>query len=219
MKLLLGNKNYSSWSLRPWLVLKHFDIEFEDELLLLNGDGWKQNLFARTPSGFVPVLEDGELVIDETIAIIEYLADAFPEKSIWPADIMLRAKARAASARMHAGFSALRGAAPMNLRATHPGRISLDEVGGNITELEELLCGHLAISKGPFLFGDFCAADAMFAPIAARFKTYALPASSRLQGYFDAILALDAYKIWLADALAESWIVDQDEITFMQGQS
>ena len=219
MKLLIGNKNYSSWSLRPWLVLKHFDIEFEDEVLLLNGDGWKQNLLARTPSGFVPVLEDGELVIDETIAIIEYLADKFPEQPIWPLEINLRAKARAASARMHAGFAALRGAAPMNVRASHPGRICLDEVGGNIAELEELLCGHLAISTGSFLFGDFCAADAMFAPIATRFKTYALPASPQLQGYFDAILALDAYKSWLAAALAESWVVDQDEITFMQGQN
>lgn len=218
MKLLIGNKNYSSWSLRPWLVLKHFDIKFEDEVLLLNGDGWKKNLLERTPSGFVPVLEDGALVIDETVAIIEYLADKFPQKSIWPADIMLRAKARAASARMHAGFSTLRGAAPMNLRASHPGCVSLDEVDENIAELEELLCGLLSVSDGPFLFGAFCAADAMFAPIAARFKTYELPASAQLQGYFDAILGLDAYKAWLANALVESWVVDQDEITFVQGQ-
>ena len=219
MKLLIGNKNYSSWSLRPWLVLKHFDIPFDEEILQLNGEGWKQNLLNRTPSGFVPTLEDGALIVDETIAIIEYLADKFPDKNIWPTDMILRAQARAASARMHAGFGALRAAAPMNVRGKHPNRISLKEVGKDIDELEKLLGGCLSASGGPFLFGAFCAADAMFAPIATRVKTYDIPVSATLQRYFENLLQLDAYQVWHGDALQESLIVEQDEIDFVQAKT
>ncbi|HHG89573.1 MAG TPA: glutathione S-transferase family protein [Devosia sp.] len=218
MKLLIGNKNYSSWSLRPWLVLKHFDIAFEEEMLLLNGENWKQKMIEATPNGCVPVLVDGDLVIAETIAIIEYLADRFPGKAIWPVDIFKRAQARAAAAEMHAGFSALRNAAPMNLRASHPGRICMDEVGVDIARLEDLLGGLLKQSGGPFLFGEFCAADAMFAPVAGRIKTYEIPVSERLEDYFDAIYELGAFKQWLSDALKETWIVEMDEIDFIQGK-
>ena len=218
MKLLIGNKNYSSWSLRPWLVLKHFNIAFEEEMLLLNGADWKQKLIEATPNGCVPVLVDRDLTIAETIAIIEYLADRFPQKRIWPVDIAKRAQARAASAEMHAGFSALRNAAPMNLRKSYPGRVSMDEVGVDIARLEDLIGGLLARSGGPFLFGEFCAADAMFAPVAARVKTYELPVSGRLQAYFEAIYDLEAYRDWFADALKETWIVEEDEIDFMQAK-
>ncbi len=218
MKLLIGNKNYSSWSLRPWLVLTHFNIAFDEHLLLLNGEGWKDKMIAATPNGCVPVLVDEELAIAETIAIIEYLADRFPEKSIWPSDMGERALARAAAAEMHAGFGALRGAAPMNLRQFLPGRVALDEVGADIFRLEQLLGGHLARSGGPFLFGEFCAADAMFAPVAARFRTYDLPASLALNSYFEAIFELAAFKKWEVDALKEPWIVEADEIDFIQAK-
>src|SRR5690606_35953557 len=114
MKLLIGNRNYSTWSLRPWLVLRHFEISFEDEVLQLSGDGWRDKIAARSPTGRVPVLIDGDLVLPETIAIIEDLADRFPDKAIWPRDLRQRALARAAAAEMHAGFSALRNQAPMN---------------------------------------------------------------------------------------------------------
>lgn len=218
MKLLIGNRNYSTWSLRPWLVLKHFGIPFEDEVLQLSGEGWRKVLAERSPTAKVPVLIDGDLVVPETIAIIEYLADSFLDKAIWPAERAQRALARAASAEMHAGFSALRTHAPMNLRASHPGKVSLDVVARDLHRLEALLGGHLAASGGPFLFGAFTAADAMFAPVATRIRTYALPVSDTLSGYVEAIYGLPAFQDWLALALHEPWIVDDDEIDVIQGR-
>ena len=132
MKLIFANRNYSSWSLRAWLVLRHFEIPFEEEMVLLSGDDWQENIRTKSPSGRVPVLVDGDLVLPETIAIIEYLADMFPQKAIWPSDRKLRARARAASAEMHAGFTTLRNAAPMNLRASHPGKVDLDAIADDL---------------------------------------------------------------------------------------
>jgi len=218
MKLLIGNKNYSTWSLRAWLILAHFDIEFQEELLPLSGPGWKEQIAARSPTGNVPVLIDGDLVVPETLAIAEYVADRFPDKPIWPADIKQRALARAASAEMHAGFSALRNAAPMNLRSSHPGRVLVDDVADDLKRLETLLGGLLVASGGPYLFGQFCAADAMFAPVATRIRTYALPVSDTLAAYVEAIYALPAFQLWLAEALKEPWIVERDEIDFIQSK-
>lgn len=218
MKLLIGNRNYSTWSLRPWLVLAHFDIPFEDEVLMLSGDGWRETLAERSPTGKVPVLIDGNLAVPETIAIIEYLADRFPDKPIWPADITQRAQARAASAEMHSSFSALRSHAPMNLRASHPGKVNPDTVRKDLQRLETLLGGFLAQSGGPFLFGEFTAADAMFAPVATRIRTYSLPVSDALGAYVEAVYSLPAFQQWLALALKEPWIVDDDEIDVIQGR-
>ncbi len=218
MKLLIGNRNYSTWSLRPWLVLKHFAIPFEDEVLQLQGEGFRQVLAERSPSGRVPVLLDGELCVVETIAIIEYLADRFPDQAIWPREIGQRALARAASAEMHAGFSALRNHAPMNLRASHPGKVSLDAVAKDLHRLETLWGGLLERSGGPFLFGAFTAADAMYAPVATRIRTYALPVSDVAERYVEAIYGLPAFQEWLALALQEPWIVDDDEIDVIQGR-
>jgi glutathione S-transferase len=218
LKLLIGNRNYSTWSLRPWLVLRHFDIPFEDEVLQLQGEGFRDVLAQRSPSGKVPVLEDGDLVVVETVAIIEYLADRFPDRAIWPADIGQRALARAAAAEMHASFSALRSHAPMNLRASHPGKVSIDSVARDLHRLETLWGGLLARSGGPYLFGAFTAADAMFAPVATRIRTYALPVSDVAAGYVEAIYSLPAFQEWLALALHEPWIVDDDEIDVIQGR-
>lgn len=218
MKLLIGNRNYSTWSLRPWLVLRHFDIPFEDEVLQLQGEGWRETLVRRSPTGKVPVLEDGDLTVVETIAIIEYLADRFPDRAIWPADIGQRALARAAAAEMHSAFTALRSHAPMNLRASHPGKVSVDAVARDLHRLETLWGSLLARSGGPFLFGAFTAADAMFAPVATRIRTYALPVSDVAAGYVEAIYALPAFQDWLALALHEPWIVDEDEIDVIQGR-
>lgn len=215
VKILIGNKNYSTWSLRPWLVLKHFEFDFTEEVLPLSGEGWKQNLVDRTPTGTVPVLQDGDLAIPETIAIIEYLADVKPDAAIWPTDVHDRARARALAAEMHAGFTALRSAAPMNLRADFPDRIDLDSVAANLHRLEVALGGALEKSGGPFLFGSFTAADAMFAPIATRIKTYHLPVSDLLQNWIEAIYALPAFQAWFADAMKETAIVPQDEIDMM----
>lgn len=216
MKLLIGNRNYSSWSMRPWLVLSHFGIPFEDELLRLDGEGWRERIRARSPSGRVPVLIDGELVIPETIAIIEYLADRFPGHGIWPADTGRRALARAAAAEMHAGFPALRSEAPMNLRAAHPGRVPLDKVRGELDRLDRLWGGLLDASGGPFLFGTFGGADAMFAPLASRLVTYDLPRTAAMAAYVEAIHDLPAFRAWREAALAEKWIVEEDEIDCIQ---
>jgi glutathione S-transferase len=218
MKLLIGNRNYSTWSLRPWLVLAHFEIAFEDEVLMLSGDGWRETLAARSPTGKVPVLIDDDLVVPETIAIIEYLADKFPEKAIWPASLKQRAMARAASAEMHSSFVALRSHAPMNLRTAHIGKVARDSVGKDLHRLETLWGGLLAQSHGPFLFGEFTAADAMFAPMATRIRTYGLPVSDVVGGYVEAIYSLPAFQKWLALALREPWIVDDDEIDVIQGR-
>ncbi|MFK4809761.1 glutathione S-transferase family protein [Devosia sp. ZW T5_3] len=218
MKLLIGNRNYSTWSLRPWLVLAHFDIPFEDEVLQLSGEGWRETLAARSPTGKVPVLVDGDLVIPETIAIIEYLVDLYPDRAIWPADLRQRAIARAASAEMHSAFQSLRNHAPMNLRAAHPGKVNIDTVSKDLHRLETLLGGPLTQSGGPFLFGEFTAADAMFAPVATRIRTYSLPVSDLLNAYVEAIYSLPAFQQWLALALREPWIVDDDEIDVIQGR-
>lgn len=212
MKLLIGNKNYSSWSLRPWLVLRHFDIAFEEELLLLNGEGWRERLRQRSPTGRVPVLIDGDLVVPETLAIVEYLADRFPDRQIWPAAIGERANARAVAAEMHAGFTDLRNHAPMNLRAHMPGRVDVAAVRRDLDRLEVSLGGLLQRSGGPFLFGGFSAADAMYAPVAARLKTYGLPVSAELGAYRDAVHNLPAFQVWLQAALKEPWIVPEDEL-------
>lgn len=218
MKLIFANRNYSSWSMRAWLVLRHFEIPFREELTPLSGERWKENIQARSPTAKVPVLIDGDLAIPETIAIIEYLADLYPRKSIWPHDRKLRARARAASAEMHSGFQALREAAPMNLRASYPGRVPLDVVADDLRRLEALWGELLDRSGGPYLFGDFCAADAMFAPVATRIRTYALPASDTATTFVEAIYALPAFQEWLAEAIKEPWIVEEDEIDNMQGR-
>jgi glutathione S-transferase len=218
MKLLIANKNYSSWSLRAWLTLRAFDIPFEEETLLLNGTGWKEAIQARSPSGQVPVLIDGDLVIPETLAIIEYVAERFPDKAIWPRETRDRALARSASAEMHGGFSALRNAAPMNLRASYPNRVAIDDVADNLSRIERLWGGLLETSGGPFLFGNFSAADAMFAPVATRIRTYQLPVSDTALKYVDAIYALPSFQEWLGEALKEPWTVDQDEIDVIQGK-
>ena len=219
MKLIFANRNYSSWSMRPWLVASHFGIPFEEELALLGGEGWQENIRRKSPSGRVPVLVDGDLVIPETIAIIEYLAEIFPDRPIWPADRRARALARAASAEMHAGFAALRRAAPMNLRGYFPGRINYDEIESDLRRIEELWGVALDRSGGPYLFGEFCAADAMYAPVASRIRTYDLPVSDTAAGYVEAIYALPAFQAWLAEAIKEPWIVESDEIDYIQARA
>ncbi|MGV3490574.1 MAG: glutathione S-transferase family protein [Devosia sp.] len=218
MKLIFANRNYSSWSLRAWLVLKHFGIPFDEELVLLNGDGWKENIRKKSPSGKVPVLVDGDVTIPETIAIIEYLHDKYPAKGIWPSNRVERAYARAAAAEMHGGFTALRNAAPMNLRASHPGKVDPDLVADDLKRIERLWGDLISRSGGPYLFGSFSAADAMFAPVATRIRTYELPVTDLAQEYVEAIYALPAFQDWFAEAVKEPWTVEHDEIDFILAQ-
>ena len=219
MKLVIANKNYSSWSLRPWLVMTHFGIPFEEQQVLLSGEGWQQRIHAASPTGKVPLLIDGDLALPESIAIIEYLAETFPHKPIWPVDRRQRALARAAAAEMHAGFGKLRSHAPMNLRKSLPDRVPVDVVADDLTRLERLWGELLSAHGGPYLFGAFTAVDAMFAPLATRLRTYELPISDTARGYVDAIYALPAFQTWLAAAIVEPWIVEDDEIDVIQGRS
>ena len=218
MKLIFANRNYSSWSLRAWLVLRHFGIPFDEELVLLNGEGWKETLRKKSPTGNMPVLVDGDVTIPETTAIIEYLHDKYPAKGIWPSSRVERAYARSAAAEMHGGFNALRNLAPMNLKASHPGKVDFDEVADDLKRIERLWGDLLSRSGGPYLFGSFNGADAMFAPVATRIRTYELPVSDLAQEYVEAIYALPAFQEWLAEAVKEPWVVEQDEIDIINAK-
>lgn len=219
MKILIGNKNYSSWSLRPWLVLSHFAIPHFEQLMQLTGEGWKEKIEDLSPTGRVPVLFDNGIVIPETLAIIEYLADTHPHKPIWPTGTAERAVARSIAAETHAGFSGLRTHAPMNLRASYPGRVDFDLVSADVQRFNAIVTPLLEKSGGPYLFGPFSAADAMLAPLATRLKTYAIPCPPSLQAYVEAIHDLPAFQVWYADALKDKTIVEEDEIDFIQGKT
>jgi glutathione S-transferase len=219
MKLIFANRNYSSWSLRPWLVLRHFDIAFDEEQVLLSGEGWRETIRRKSPSGKVPVLVDGDLALPESLAIIEYLHDKYPAKGIWPSNRLERARARAAATEMHGGFPVLRQWAPMNLRASHPGKVDVDKVAGELRRLEQIWGELTDRSGGPYLFGNFGGADAMFAPMATRIRTYDLPVSDSAAEYVEAIYALPAFQEWLALAIKEPWTVDDDEIDIIQARA
>src|ERR1043166_1907482 len=176
MKLIIGNKNYSSWSFRPWIVMKALGIPFEEVLIPfgspLGNPEFKRKLAAYTPAGMVPVLIDGDVHVWETLAILEYLAEKCPDKHLWPVDAKARAQARAIASEMHAGFSALRGECPMNIRRPVRARTLSPAAQGNVARIETMWADCRARHGGPFLFGNFGAADAMYAPVVARFHIY-----------------------------------------------
>jgi len=215
MKLVIGNKNYSSWSFRPWIAMTALGIPFEEILIPfgtpLGNPDFKARLAAYTPAGLVPVLIDGDTHVWETLAIMEYLAEKFPEKQLWPADPKARAHARAIASEMHAGFSALRGECPVNFRRPVRERALGAAAQANVNRIEELWSGCRAKYGGPFLFGRFGAADAMYAPVVARLNTYGVKVGREALGYMDAMMALPAWTEWRKGALAESWIVPEDE--------
>jgi len=215
LKLIIGNKNYSSWSLRPWIAMKAAGIAFEDIVIPfgtpIGNPDFKARLSAYTPAGLVPVLIDGDVHVWETLAILEYLAEKFPDKQLWPADTKARAEARAVASEMHAGFAALRGACPMNIRRPVRVRELPAAAQANAARIEAMWSGCLARHGGPFLFGRFCAADAMYAPMVTRFHTYGIKAGAAARGYIEAVMALPAFAEWRAGALEETWIVPEDE--------
>lgn len=216
MKLLIGNKCYSSWSLRAWLLMRASGIAFTEQLVLLDEPGFKDAIFAAAPgsSGTVPTLVDGEIAVWETLAICEYLHDTQPQAGIWPPDKAARAHARAISSEMHAGFTALRGACPMNLGKRFAARDRGPGVARDVERLTALWrqARERFGTGGPFLYGEFSAADAMFAPVVTRLDTYGIAVDPVSRDYMQAVLALPAYREWLAAALAEPWIVAQDEV-------
>lgn len=221
MQLYIGNKNYSSWSLRGWLALAQAGIPFDEVRLQLSfsaDSDFHRRLVAAGGSGKVPMLvEDDGFAVWDTLAIVEYANEKFPQAGLWPADARQRARARTLCAEMHSGFSALRSACGMNLEADlrTVGAKIWDEnaaVRADLARIEHLWTEQLAASGGPLLFGaHFCAADAFFAPVATRIRTYGLPVGAAASKYIDAVLALPAMQRWTKEALAEHEWVEDDE--------
>jgi glutathione S-transferase len=214
LKLVIGNKNYSSWSMRPWLALRAANIPFEEVLIpLYTGDADKQRILSFTRSGKVPALVDGDVTVWDSLAVIEYLAERFPEARLWPEDRARRAHARSISAEMHSGFAALRNECGMNLhRPVRPIALS-SEARAEIGRVQQIWseCRERYGKFGPFLFGAFGGADAMFAPVVHRFRTYAIAGAPEVQAYMDSMMALPAFQEWTRAALAETMIIERVE--------
>jgi glutathione S-transferase len=205
-KLFIGNKCFSSWSLRPWIGMRHFGIPFEEGFVRLRTPETAANLAAVSPTGQVPVLLDEGKVIWETLAILEYLAELFPEKAWWPEDRDGRAQARSVATEMHSGFRALRYAWPMNLRRLRGPKALDGEADGDRRRVETVWRECLARHGGPLLFGpDFTIADAMYAPMVTRFSTYGGDLAPETAAYVEAVLALPAMREWYEGAAAETW--------------
>lgn len=219
MHLVIANKLYSSWSMRPWLVMRAFDIPFTETVIPLKQPDTATRILAYSPTGKVPVLIDrsdevGDAVVWESLAIISYLADRFPEKPMWPKGRGALAHAKAISMEMHAGFQALRQTCPMNLGKRFAAPPMTDDLKANIHRLETMWRDsrkRFGGGRGPFLFGHYTAADAMFAPIVTRFDTYAIPVAADTRAYMTAVLAEPSFLEWKADAFREPWRIPEYE--------
>lgn len=205
MKLIIGNKSFSSWSLRPWILLKHFEIPFEEVLIKLDLPDTTENIKKYSPSGKVPALKDGDFVIWESVAIMEYLQERYPEKALYPRDSKDRAMARVVSMEMHAGFPKLRENLSFNLKKSYSS-FDVGDAHADIERVKAIWVSCLEKSKGLFLFGDFSIADAMYAPVVCRFKTYGVPLSGIVKTYSESILNLPAMKDWYEGASNEDFI-------------
>lgn len=205
LKLVIGNKNYSSWSMRPWVVLKAFGIPFEEVRICLDRPDTPARIAQYTSAGRVPVLVDGEITVWDSLAICEYLAEQFPDKGLWPRDVAARAHARSICAEMHAGFGALRSAMWMNIRASFPGKGRTPESQSDIARICEIWedCLEHSGNRG-FLFGDFSIADAYYAPVVMRFRTYGVWLAPSVQAYVDRVVAHPAVAQWIREAQDET---------------
>jgi glutathione S-transferase len=214
LKLVIGNKNYSSWSMRPWLALRASHIAFEEIFIpLYTGDADKRRILDFTKSGKVPALLDGDITIWDSLAIIEYAAERFPQARLWPEDRASRAHARSISAEMHSGFAALRNECGMNLHRP-AGAITLsDNARADIARIQQiwLECRERHGKSGPFLFGAFGGADAMFAPVVHRFRTYAIEVAPEARRYMDTMMSLPAFQEWTRAGLAETLVIEKFE--------
>lgn len=213
MKLILGNKNYSSWSLRPWIAMKMAGIAFEEEVIPLYLPGSAEKVLRYSPAGKVPVLIDGDKAIWESIAILEYLADRFPQAQLWPESPAARSHARVVSAEMHAGFVELRRTCPMNFWLPPKPRQFSPEVLKDVRRIEAIWadCRARFGSGGPFLFGRFSATDAMYAPVVARFYNYGHEVTPGARDYMQTVMDTAAWREWKTAALKESWVMQGNE--------
>jgi glutathione S-transferase len=222
LTLYIGNKNYSSWSMRPWVLMKQAQIPFTEEKVRFDAfDAGPETNFKRTvlkvnPAGRVPVLVDDSFCIWDTLAIAEYLAEKFPDRQLWPRDVQARARARSVCAEMHSGFSALRTHCPMNIEASLPQAGALvwrdhPAVRADVQRLVGMWSELLQQHKGPMLFGEFSIADAFFAPVCMRLRSYQLPVPGVVTDYVRRVCALPGVKAWVDDALAEQDFLDFEE--------
>lgn len=214
LRLIIGNKNYSSWSFRPWIAMTVGGIAFEETVISLEAADFKTRVKALSPAGRVPVLIDGEVLVWESLAILEYLADQFPAAGLWPADAAARAHARAIASEMHAGFQPLRRHLPMNMwRPVRPRPLD-DGAAADVARIEAIWskCREQFGAGGAFLFGQFGAADAMYAPVVSRLHTYAVEVGAAARAYMDAVMALPAWSEWREAARREPWVLPHDEV-------
>lgn len=211
MQLLIGNKNYSSWSLRPWLLLKHLAVKFEEKSLSFNDPSFHAKVKSLSGVTKVPVLLDGDVVVWDSLAICEYLAEKFPETHVWPQHRTARSNARSFCAEMHSGFTALRSAMPMNIEARLPGKGWNLAVQKDIDRISHIWHTCLEQHGGPFLFGPFSAVDAYFAPVCMRFITYQVALEPPLQAYLERVRQLGAMQEWITAAQSEHDFVADDE--------
>ena len=214
MILVIGNKNYSSWSMRPWLVMRQFEVRFEELRLSLDSPGFAADIAAYSGAGKVPVLVHQGRSVWDSLAICEYVAELHPSASMWPSDNVARAQARSVSAEMHSSFSSLRRQLPMNCRATGR-RVELEEsTRAAIQRIERIWtqCLTSASHEKPYLFGEFSIADAMYAPVVSRFSTYGIELGEVARDYMAAIGDLPAYRDWVREATAETELLPQEEI-------
>jgi glutathione S-transferase len=213
LRLVIGNKNYSSWSFRPWIAMKAAGIPFEETVISLDDPAFKPTLLRLSPAGKVPVLVDGDTHVWESLAILEHLAETFPSANLWPAASAARAHARAIAAEMHAGFVPLRRHCPMNFWRPVKRRELPEDVAANVRRIDAMWtdCRARFGAGGPFLFGSFSAADAMYAPVVSRFHTYGIPAGPVSRDYIEAVMALPAWSEWKEAAVREPWVLPEDE--------
>jgi glutathione S-transferase len=213
MKLVIGNKNYSSWSFRPWIAMKVARLTFDEEVISLYVEGSREKILKHSPGGKVPILIDGDTHVWESLAILEYLAEKFPSAGFWPADQTARAHARAISTEMHAGFAALREECGMSFWRPPARRALSADAQANVARLQEIWTDTRAKygAGGPFLFGRFSAADAMYAPVVQRFVAYEIDISAPVKAYMQAMTALPAWQEWRRAALRETWVIPKFE--------
>jgi glutathione S-transferase len=213
LTLVIANKTYSSWSLRPWLLMKQLGIAFDEVLIPLDLPDTKARNRQYSPAGKVPILIDGDVTVWESLAIMEYLADAIGAP-VWPQDRKARAMARSVAAEMHSGFPHLRSACPMNLGKKYASRDRGPGVVADVARFSEIVrqARESFGDSGPFLFGRFSAPDAMFAPLVTRLDTYSIPLDATTQAYADTMLSLPAFDEWRNAASRETWVVEHDEV-------
>lgn len=214
LTLAIANKTYSSWSFRPWILLRHFGIAFDEVMIPMAQETTRAEMLRFSPAGKCPALRDGDIIVWDSLAIIEYIAELYPQFAIWPSQRDARAQARSLAAEMHSGFMGLRSLLPMNMRRSVRKRELTPEARADVARLEQAFARARKQfgQAGAFLFGNFSAADAMFAPVVNRLHVYDVAVTPPTRDYMDAMMVLAAWQDWRAQAQAETWTIEKYEV-------